>query len=75
MATIWTTKISFNRWMSKKKLYKNKQINCTFIRQNPLRYKKQQLGFPGGPAFENPAANAGDVGSIQMSKFHKPQSN
>ena len=62
--------------MAKKKLYqKKKNKPCTFIPQNLLRYKKQQLGFPGGPAFENPPANAGDIGSIHMLKFHMPQSN
>ena len=52
--------------MAKKKLYKKKKTTCTFIPQNLLRYKKQQLGFPGGPAFENPPADAGDIGSIHM---------
>ena len=39
-------------------------------------FKKQLEGFPGGAVVKNPAANAGDTGSIPgPGRSHMPRSN
>ena len=50
----------------------NKWVKDSFFKQVFLRL----VNFPGGPVVKNPAANAGDMGSIPgLGGFHMPLSN